>query len=404
MPARPCPVCDAAEREVLRTQRFVVADEHPLAGGYDVVCCGRCGFVFADTRATQADYDAYYAEHSKYEDETTGTGGGTTDWDLARLDDTARDLAIALPADARILDVGCANGGLLAALRRAGFEHVAGVDPSPTCVRTACDADLDVVEGSLFALPRSLGEFDAILLSHVLEHVSDLHVAVERLLDHLAPGGCIYVEVPDASRYAECVVAPFQDFNTEHLNHFSAASLANLMGRHGLVAAERGVKTLLAPPPCPYPALYGFFRAGEFRPVEPDTALRGDTLAYIERSAEMLRRMDASVRDVIEREAEIVVWGTGQLAMKLLAETALRDAPIVAFVDSNPLSQGKRLQGVPILAPSELNGYGQPIVVTTTIHEDAIRATIRDELGLPNEIVSMRTGLECLVRGATAAR
>ena len=65
---RPCPLCRHTGVEVLHTQHFVLPDRHPLEAGYDVVCCGRCGFVYADTDVPQAAYDAYYAELSKYED------------------------------------------------------------------------------------------------------------------------------------------------------------------------------------------------------------------------------------------------------------------------------------------------------------------------------------------------
>ena len=47
----------------------------------------------------------------------------------------------------------------------------------------------------------------------------------------------------------------------------------------------------------------------------------------------------------------LLVWGVGQLAMKLLAETSLGKANIAGFVDSNPIHQGKKLHGHPILIP-----------------------------------------------------
>ncbi len=138
-PDRPCPLCDGAAADVLHTQTFALPEGHPLAAGYQVVCCQACGFVYADTTVTQADYDRFYATSSKYEDNGTSTGGGGAPWDEQRLADMARWLSARVPHhEARILDIGCANAGLLrrpskiglsAARRRGPLARVRGQRP-----------------------------------------------------------------------------------------------------------------------------------------------------------------------------------------------------------------------------------------------------------------------------------
>ena len=94
---------------MLHRQEFYLPQGHPLAAGYDVVACEECGFVFADTVVDQSAYDLFYAKHSKYED----SGSGQSAADARRLHDMA--VAISRQAssgNARILDLGCANGGL----------------------------------------------------------------------------------------------------------------------------------------------------------------------------------------------------------------------------------------------------------------------------------------------------
>ena len=157
---RPCPICLGTRADVLHRQPFVLPVGHPLGAGYDVVCCEACGFVYADTRVTQAEYDAYYARLSKYEDARTGTGGGEQAWDDARLAATAETVAQHVPArDTKIVDVGCANGGLLRHLGRLGFRPLVGVDPSPRCA-AAADAVAGAVGrvGTLFSLPAEAGQ------------------------------------------------------------------------------------------------------------------------------------------------------------------------------------------------------------------------------------------------------
>ena len=59
---------------------------------------------------------------------------------------------------------------------------------------------------------------------------------------------------------------------------------------------------------------------------------------------------------------------------------------VVAFVDSNPVHHGKPLLGIPIVSPVEITGRVEPIVITTTLHQESVATQIRD-MGLPNDIV-----------------
>ena len=392
---RSCPVCGHARCEILRKQRFVLPDGHPLAGGYAVVCCDLCGFVYAGTAVSQDDYDRFYREHSKYEDTTTSTGGGDTPWDDVRLHETARCIAEFLPdRAARVLDIGCANGGLLRHLAALGFGHLTGLDPAAACVQhTRSIAGIRAEMGSLSHIPAGLGTFDFVILSHVLEHVQDLHGAVAAVAQVLSASGTVYVEVPDATRYAEHVPAPFQDFNTEHINHFSLTALANLMHVAGMQVVSQGVKTLMAPPPNPYPACFAFFRRGGSVQAQfaKDPVLRRKILEYIEISTGKLHAMDEFLRAALPADQPVIVWGVGQLAMRLLAESVLGTASIAAFVDGNPIHHGRFIRGVRVSAPEGLAALPHPILIASTLHDAEITATIRQKLGLKNRIIHLDT-------------
>jgi SAM-dependent methyltransferase len=390
---RRCPICEGVSCEVLHAQRFVLPEGHPLADGYDVVCCRGCGFVFADTPVSQREYDAFYRQCSKYQDGGTSTGGGEAPWDARRLREMAAALAEFVPArGARMLDVGCANGGLLRALGELGFRRLTGLDPSPVCAANARRLTGARAEaGSLADLPADLGPFDCVVLSHVLEHVQDLRGAVRAVAGLLADGGCAYIEVPDAARYVDYLVAPFQDFNTEHINHFSLRCLTNLAGTAGLALTHSGTKALRSSAPRPYPALFGLFRKGGAGPggLVPDRALRERILAYVRESGRLLRAIDARLRAAVAATPELIVWGTGQLALKLLAETALGQARIAAFVDGNPINHGRLLHGRRILAPAEAVALPHPIVITSILHQEEIREAIRKRVGLRNPIITL---------------
>ena len=390
---RGCPVCSATACEVLHSQQFVLPEGHPVAAGYDVVCCEQCGFVYADTMVSQRDYDAFYARLSKYEDNQTSTGGGNSPEDAERLRETAACLAEALPdRSVRLLDIGCANGGLLKALRDLGYTTLAGMDPSPACVKATRQlCQCDAFAGFLSSLPAGIGQFDGLILSHVFEHVQDLASALSNVRKLMKPGALAYLEVPDAARYAECLVAPFQDFNTEHINHFSLHGLRQLCKHYGLRAQASGAKTLWAGPRMPYPAIYSFFSLDSSSPAfaawKKDPELRQKIGDYIRASRQMMDNIDFKLQAMLEDSPEVIVWGTGQLVMKLLSETCLGQAAIVAFVDGNPVNHGKMLLGRPILAPSQIRHLSQPIVVTSILHGSEIARGIRDQQKLTNPIL-----------------
>jgi SAM-dependent methyltransferase len=291
------------------------------------------------------------------------------------------------------LDVGCANGGLLRALKDLGYEDLCGLDPSQVCVENTRALGLEAHPGSLFQ-PFLHGKFDCVILSHTLEHVQDVHRAIAWISGTLKPGGkqVTYIEVPDASRYVDFLYAPFQEFNTEHINHFSQSSLKNIMKRTGFEVVETGEKTLTISPNMFYPAIYGFWRKSIAQPIieiKPDIPLLMQIGEYIRQSRVILDAIESHLQKVLPKTQHVIVWGTGQLAMKLLVDTSLGKANIAAFVDNNSINQGKNLCGVKILSPQALAGLDGPILITTILHQQAVAEQIR-QMGLPNEVIFLQ--------------
>jgi 2-polyprenyl-3-methyl-5-hydroxy-6-metoxy-1,4-benzoquinol methylase len=391
---RHCPICGEESGEVLHTQNFVLPDGHPLAEGYDVVCCDRCGFVYADTTVSQKDYDIFYAKLSKYEDNKTSTGGADSPYDAQRLRKTAACIAEFLPDNnLRILDIGCANGGLLGYLKELGYSNLYGIDPSPACVEnTQRNYGIEAAIGSLFKLPQNIGKFDIIILSHVLEHIQDIQSAIRSIEQLLHPEGYLYIEVPNAAEYIHHLYAPFQDFNTEHINHFSEHYLNNLFQKESFINQELKEKIFDIAPQKTYPAIYGFWQRQSDHPqkevIELDTRLKENIEQYIQGSKEMMRSMDEKIQAALQINHEIMVWGTGQLSMKLLAETALSQATITAFIDGNPINHGQVISGVEIVPPSQIQArnLSQPILITSTLSQEAIHENIK-KMGLANPII-----------------
>ena len=82
--------------------------------------------------------------------------------------------------------------------------------------------------------------------------------------------------MPDASRYVDFAWSPFQDFNSEHINHFSLVSLANLLRQCGLRPLHAGGEGDPVGSGDAVPAIYAFAQVDASVPatLEKDVALK----------------------------------------------------------------------------------------------------------------------------------
>ncbi len=375
---------------VLHHQEFEAPAELRAAPGYDVVSCLACGFAYADGAFAQESVDSSYELYSKYVLDldtlaTSADAAAPTDepWDVARLKSVAQYLARVVPdRGVRVLDAGCSSGSFLASMAAEGFTDLLGLDPSQAAVATAVRYHrVRAIPGSFVTPPVGIGTFDVIALSHVLEHLPDVARAIASLRVLMAEGGLAYIEVPDASRFAEYLVAPFQDFNTEHINHFSLEILRGLLERHGFEEVDCGRKTVYCTPIDEYPVVFGLWRKTERiaseRDVAPnDASLATDLLRYVDESNKLFAEIDARLSHDLAADDEIIVWGAGQLTMKLLAKSVLRTKKIATIVDSSPSRRGMHIAGSQIVAPADLAPSEMPIVIGSLHHEESIVASI----------------------------
>jgi hypothetical protein len=75
--------------------------------------------------------------------------------------------------------------------------------------------------------------------------------------------------------------------------------------------------------------------------------------------------------------------------MKLLALPCFAQLTIRALVDNNPILKDKAFAGTPVVGPQHIASTAEPIIITTLLHDDEIRAQIR-QLGLSNPVISLR--------------
>lgn len=210
--------------------------------GFDVIDCATCGFMHVTPVPTEQELEEIY-RHEYYTDEKPlyiERFIEDLDWWNIAYGDRYDSFEQSLPAQRRrLLDIGSGPGYFLKHGKDRGWD-VTGVEPSRQAAAHARSLGLTVVEAFLDeTLAPTLGQFDVIHLSEVLEHIPDPGKLLRLAHTMLAPGGLLCVVVPNdyspvqgALREA-CGFAPWWVAAPHHLNYFSRASLSALTERSG---------------------------------------------------------------------------------------------------------------------------------------------------------------------------
>lgn len=203
-----CPVCATAnEATIFRKQRF---DFHRCAG---------CSHIYVSPRVKPE-------VQKRLGDELDASEDGFLQTQKIYADYLCTLLRRQAPGP-RLLDVGYGSGYLLRTARAHGFQ-VYGVETS-----RARTAELDAMFGSHLAVahlgddPLPWGSFDAVVMTHVLEHLGDPVAVLRQVAQSLHPEGVLYVAVPDNESWqfrifgkewdAVSPVAHYQFFNERSL-------------------------------------------------------------------------------------------------------------------------------------------------------------------------------------------
>jgi len=151
-----------------------------------------------------------------------------------RLDAEVRGLH-AVPGG-RLLDVGCGSGEWLLWMRSLGWE-AEGLDFDERAVSVATGIGLKVSLGSLEQQRFPAESFDALTMSHVIEHLPDPVQTLTECVRVLKPGGALFLWTPNADSLGHSLFG--QHWRglepPRHLHIFSPLSLQSLLSKAGLV-------------------------------------------------------------------------------------------------------------------------------------------------------------------------
>lgn len=138
-----------------------------------------------------------------------------------------------------LLDVGCGRGDFLIRAKYCGY-HATGIDFDPETVDIAVARGLSAVVGEIKDLPESI-KYDAMTLSHVLEHVYDPRQLLKDILVRLKPGGYLYLATPNFNSAGRLAFG--NDWRgldaPRHLHLFNTVALKELLKEIGYGPVEQ---------------------------------------------------------------------------------------------------------------------------------------------------------------------
>jgi 2-polyprenyl-3-methyl-5-hydroxy-6-metoxy-1,4-benzoquinol methylase len=228
-----CPNC--GDNHIFLT---LSAKDYTVSGEtFEIWECKNCTLRFTQNVPQKEDIGKYYQSENYISHSDTSTGMINSLYHKIRKRTLIQKKKLVETATGKtagkILDVGCGTGAFLNVMQKAKWICT-GIEPDQQARQKALELyGLKPREPeNFYSLPAH--SYDAITLWHVLEHVHELHPYMEQLKKLLAPGGRLFIAVPnytslDARIYKECWAA--YDV-PRHLYHFSPGAMKNLLDFH----------------------------------------------------------------------------------------------------------------------------------------------------------------------------
>lgn len=238
----PCPHCGA-------TNQAVIFRKATLNKNVTNVICKKCGLVFISPRPEKAAAAEFHRDDFlgyKNQKETADVVPKLKSSDLAIKKSVVAFLREFLRPAQRVVDIGCGFGTLLHLLKNEASVSVVGVEVGNLDIRVAKEYyGVDVWRGTLdefAAAPENAGQFDLVIMNHVLEHLPEPRQSLVQVKRILKSGGLLYVGVPSIMNIKK---RPEEFFQFFHPLNFSPHSLRTLLEAEGFGIVKFNVNAAL---------------------------------------------------------------------------------------------------------------------------------------------------------------
>lgn len=244
-----CCVCDSAS-EASRVGTGKDYEYRTSDDTFSALRCNSCGLVYLNPRPDISEIEQIYPSNYHAFD-FSERNFGVVHKVRSRLE-AGRLLSWCekLPADARILDVGCGDGFHLNLLKKYGGKdwRLEGVDVDNRAVRMAEKKGLKIHTGTIEELDLPKDSFDLALIIQTVEHVENPFKFLTAVKSVLKPGGkaVIVTDNTDALDFKLFKGGYWGGYHfPRHWNLFNRKSLTKMATKIGFEIA--GLKTQISP-------------------------------------------------------------------------------------------------------------------------------------------------------------
>ncbi len=240
-----CLVCSSTQ---LREKPFGYAFNAKWLGGFE---CGACGMIFIHPQPTAEEILQMYSKEYFEGDFRCGHAGSYFDEKTqTSLEDQTLIAGIRkFKPSGKFLEIGCAGGAFLHAVRKAGYE-VKGVEFSEIASKLAREKfGLDVITGDVTEAKYPDNTFDVVFMGDVLEHLPNPLATCKEVFRIIAPDGIFVVECPMQTNtlFSRAGFLAFSLLGKKttvhmppyHLFEYRPASMAAMLQRAGFAIVKK---------------------------------------------------------------------------------------------------------------------------------------------------------------------
>ena len=174
-----CILCNGKDFKILFDREF------------RVLLCRACCLMFVGS-IDEVDLEGYYRKGYYH-----GIKKNRVDSSSTRLRIQWLSHQMGALKDKRVLEIGCGQGHLLKAIQNQGAQ-VHGIEPStPDGVLAGSLSGHDNISICMLSDFQTSMQYDAVVLIHSFEHISDPVVTLQQIRTLLKPDGCLFIEVPN---------------------------------------------------------------------------------------------------------------------------------------------------------------------------------------------------------------
>ncbi|WP_024546856.1 bifunctional 2-polyprenyl-6-hydroxyphenol methylase/3-demethylubiquinol 3-O-methyltransferase UbiG [Picosynechococcus sp. NKBG15041c] len=216
-----CPVCSAKDAQFL----------FPVKTG-QLIKCSQCHLIYFTPRPSLQQLEEFYNSED-YRNEFSESLMSGTEFATNRYLHFEKALKKYIPKilnqpSRKLLDIGCGTGDFLKAAQDHNWQ-VSGTEIS-SLASTKANQKLGkdcIISGEILSLNLPYNHYDVITLYHVIEHLINPNLLIQKAYQLLKPGGIFFIETPNIAGFGAKIKGKewSQIKPPEHITYFQPNSL-----------------------------------------------------------------------------------------------------------------------------------------------------------------------------------